>query len=371
MGVREQEWSGARRFGVKAMTGLLAAGLVAGIGGTHMAAADTPPPAVVQRSVPAQPWSVPMASTPAQLFTTTPTSDAGTNDFEATRVMPLGDSITRGTGSPTRSSYRMALADRLIRGGMEINYVGSQRNGTGSDINHEGHGGWTIDELSAELDGWLDAYRPDIVLLHAGTNNITQGDSATTTARKLSAMIDQIRTARPAAYIFVAQIITSRVPREAAVDRSYNRLIPQLVAAKQDDRITVVDQSSVAGIDLHDLHHPNDFGYSKMAWNWYRGMSRVFGTSGDTGPNPYLMTRTVRCLATKVMINGERHHRTECRSWTLRTTTVETNGVKRRVRAWMTLRETKQTYRVRVNGELQTRTRVVQRWTGPGNLLDI
>jgi lysophospholipase L1-like esterase len=364
VGVREQGWSGAGRLGVKAMTGLLAVGLVAGIGGTHMAAADTPGPAARQ----AEP--TPARVTPARV-TPTLSSSARTDAFEATRVMPLGDSITRGTGSPTRASYRMDLAGRLLKGGMEINYVGSQRDGTGSDINHEGHGGWTIDELSGQLDGWLDAYRPDVVLLHAGTNNITQGDSDATTARKLSAMIDQIRTARPDAYIFVAQIITSRVPREAAVDRAYNRLIPQLVAAKQDDRITVVDQSSVAGIDLHDLHHPNDFGYSKMAWNWYRGMSRVFGTSGDTGPDPYRMSRAVRCLATKTTVDGEERHRTECRLWTLRTTTVTTDGVKRQVRAWMTLRETKQSYRVRVNGELQTRTRVVRRWTGPGNLLNL
>ena len=349
MGVREQGWTGARRFGVKAMTGVLAAGLVVGVGGQQMAVADTPAPAVVREPAP----------------------EARADRFEAIRVMPLGDSITRGTGSPTRSSYRMALAERLLQGGMQINYVGSQSNGTGGDISHEGHGGWTIDELSEELDGWLATYRPDVVLVHAGTNNITQGDSARTTARKLSAMIDQIRAARPEAYIFVAQIAKSRVPREAALDRAYNRQIPQLVADKQDERITVVDQSSVTGIDLHDLRHPNDFGYSKMAWNWYRGMSRVFGTSGDTGPNPYRMRRAVRCLANKVMIDGEQHHRTECRLWTLRTTTVETGGVKRQVRAWMTLRETKQAYRVRVDGRMQTRTRLVRRWTGPGNLLNV
>ena len=72
-----------------------------------------------------------------------------------------------------------------------------------------------------------------------------------------------------------------------------------------------------------------------------------------------------------LMLNAARHHRTQCRPCTQRTTTIETNGVKRQVRAWMTLRETKQSYRVRVNGELQTRTRLVRRWTGPGNLLDI
>ncbi|MFI7596273.1 SGNH/GDSL hydrolase family protein [Actinoplanes sp. NPDC049681] len=338
VGISGQRWTGARRLGIKTMTGVLAAGLVVGFGAPRIASAETPAapaPAVVQGAAPR------------------------IQSFEATRVMPLGDSITRGTGSPTVSSYRMALAERLLKGGMQINYVGSQNNGTGSDTSHEGHGGWTIDELSAELDGWLAAYRPDVVLVHAGTNNITQGDSPSATARKLSAMIDQIRTARPEAYIFVAKIITSRVPVEAARDRVYNRLIPQLVAKKNDARITVVDQSSVAGIDLHDLHHPNDFGYSKMAWNWYQAMSRVFGTSGDTGLNPYLMRNTVRCLATKVTVNGAPHHRTECRAWTLRTATVKVDGVNRQVRVWQTLREYKE------NG------RIVRRWTGAGNLLNV
>ena len=275
------------------------------------------------------------------------------------RVMPLGDSVTLGTGSPTRSSYRAALALRLERGGMEINYVGSQSSGSGTDIDHEGHGGWTIDEMAYHLDSWLAEARPDVVLLHAGTNNISQGDSPYTTSRKLSGMIDQIRAARPDAYIFVAKIIQSRVPRELARDRVYNRLVPALVARRHDPLIRVVDQSTVGGLDLHDLHHPNDFGYAKMAWNWYRAMAQVFHTSGYTGRNPYTLRKTYRCLRSR--------HLSECRSWTLRTTKVKG----RSVRVWQTLRPERQTYHVRVHGKLKKRTRTVHRWVGAGNLLDV
>ncbi len=346
---------GARRRGIKVMTGVLAAGLVVGLGAPEAARAQFAGAARVTTATVPTPQA----------------TEARAVGFEALRVMPLGDSITKGSGSPTRSSYRMALAQRLLRGGMEINYVGSQSNGAGADAEHEGHGGWTIDELSAELDGWLTESRPDVVLLHAGTNNITQGDGPYATARKLSAMIDQIRAARPEAYIFVAQIISSRVPRERAQDRVYNRLIPGLVADKNDPLITVVDQSTIAGIDLHDLRHPNDFGYAKMAWNWYRAMAPVFHTSGATGTNPYAMQSTHRCLAAKVMLDGEVHHRTECRTWKLRTVTAEVDGVHRRVRTWQTLRTVKQAYRVRVAGKMRTRTRLVAKWTGPGNLLNL
>jgi len=347
-----QDSTGARRRGVKVLTGVLAAGLVAGIGLSVPDAARAQLPPVTGGTV-----DVP--------------ADAAVRAFEATRVMPLGDSITRGSGSPTRGSYRMALAERLLRGGMQINYVGSQNNGTGVDTEHEGHGGWDIDEIAAEVDEWLAAASPDVVLLHAGTNNITQGDGPYVTSRKLSALIDRIRAARPTAHIFVAQIIGSRVPRELAHDRIYNSLIPGMVAAKADPLITVVNQSTVGGIDLHDLHHPNDFGYAKMAWNWYRAMATVFRTAGDTGPNPYAQTSTHRCLAAKVVVDGKERHRTECRIWKLRTVTVRTDGVTRRVRTWQTLRTVKQAYQVRVAGKLQQRTRLVGKWTGPGNLLNV
>ena len=239
---------------------------------------------------------------------------------------------------------------------MEINFVGSQSDGRGQDIDHEGHGGWTIDQLAYHLDGWLAEARPDVVLLHAGTNNISRGDSAYTTSRKLSGMIDQIRADRPEAYIFVAKIIQSRVPRELARDRVYNRLVTALVARRNDPLIRVVDQSTVGGLDLHDLHHPNDFGYAKMAWNWYRSMARVFHTSGYTGRNPYTLRKTYRCLLTRV---GGRHL-SECRSWTLRT--IKVKG--RSVRVWQTLRPN----RVRVKGK---GTRTTNRWVGAGNLLDV
>jgi lysophospholipase L1-like esterase len=337
---------GARRLAVTMLTGVLAAGLGAGSGARGAA-----------------------ASTPVDASATIP--GARQAGFEAMRVMPLGDSITLGTGGPTRDSYRSDLATRLLRDGLEIDYVGSQSNGTGTDTQHEGHGGSSIDELSPKLDGWLAQSRPDVVLVHAGTNNITQGDGPYATVRMLSAMIDQIRAARPATYIFVAQIVSSRVPRELAADRVYNRLIPTMVAAKNDPLITVVDQSTVGGIDLHDLHHPNDFGYSKMAYNFYRAMAQVFKTSGDTGDSPYQARSSYRCMAFKTVTDGKERHRTECRIWKLRTTTIEVNGVKGRVCVWQTLRTVNQTYYVRVGGRFQPRTRLVKKWTGPGNLLNV
>src|SRR5947209_18768574 len=90
------------------------------------------------------------------------------------KVMPLGDSITYGTGDP--GGYRIGLWQRLVAGGYKVDFVGSQSNGPASlgDHDHEGHPGWRIDQLDANIVGWLNTYQPHTVLLHIGTNDIGQ-----------------------------------------------------------------------------------------------------------------------------------------------------------------------------------------------------
>jgi lysophospholipase L1-like esterase len=89
------------------------------------------------------------------------------------RIMPLGDSITFGMGSTTGSGYRAELWRRLVeQSGYGVDLVGSARTGTLPDIDHEGHSGWTIAQLSDSVDGWLAAATPDVVLLHIGTNDV-------------------------------------------------------------------------------------------------------------------------------------------------------------------------------------------------------
>ncbi|KAA9372941.1 GDSL family lipase, partial [Microbispora cellulosiformans] len=88
------------------------------------------------------------------------------------RVMPLGDSITEGTQVP--GGYRIGLWQRLAAGRYTVDFVGSQYNGPGNlgDHDHEGHPGWRIDQIDANITGWLRSYTPRTVLLHIGTNDV-------------------------------------------------------------------------------------------------------------------------------------------------------------------------------------------------------
>src|SRR5712675_483778 len=83
----------------------------------------------------------------------------------ATAVMPLGDSATFGAYNANDfgiGGYRAPLWSRLIQEGYAVDFVGSV-NGpapAGVDPDHEGHGGWRIDDIAGSIDGWLANSRP-------------------------------------------------------------------------------------------------------------------------------------------------------------------------------------------------------------------
>src|ERR1044072_7331551 len=99
---------------------------------------------------------------------------AGAESNGGVRVMPLGDSITEGTQVP--GGYRIGLWQRLTGAGYRVDLVGTQFNGPPAlgDHDHQGHPGWRIDQIDANITGWLRSTTPRTVLLHIGTNDILQ-----------------------------------------------------------------------------------------------------------------------------------------------------------------------------------------------------
>jgi hypothetical protein len=71
----------------------------------------------------------------------------------------------------------------LTAAGHEFDFVGSTNEhfaGTpvypndDFDRDHEGHWGWRVDQILADLPGWLGSYTPDVALVHLGTNDAFQ-----------------------------------------------------------------------------------------------------------------------------------------------------------------------------------------------------
>ncbi len=206
------------------------------------------------------------------------------------RVMPLGDSITFGTGDP--GGYRIGLWQRFVANGYRVDFVGSQSNGPASlgDHDHEGHPGWRIDQIDANITGWLQTYTPHSVLLHIGTNDILQNFSVASAPSRLSTLIDHITAADPTAEVFVATIIPlANASQEAAV-RTFNAAIPGIVQSKVNagKHVHLVDMhSALTTADLSsDGVHPNPGGYDKMAATWYSALLSVPGSIGTPASPP-------------------------------------------------------------------------------------
>jgi len=208
------------------------------------------------------------------------------------RIMPLGDSITGGPGC-----WRAVLWDRLQRTGFtNIDFVGTLPGGgcnlASWDGDNEGHGGFQATGIANQnqLPGWLAATRPDIVLMHLGTNDVWNNVPTATILTAFGTLVDQMRASNPATKILLAQILPMTpsgctwCPTGVA---ALNSAIPSWVAAKTTAQspITVVDQftgfDSVADT-IGDGVHPNDAGFQKISDRWYPALTPLLG--GTTPP---------------------------------------------------------------------------------------
>src|SRR3954469_12103439 len=183
------------------------------------------------------------------------------------RLMPLGDSITWGVGSPSGNSYRGFLGNKLTAEGHTLDFVGSGRNGTMSDPDNEGHSGWRIDQIAGIADSVLARYRPNVVTLEIGTNDLNGNYQIPTAADRLHALLDQITRAAPDATVLVGTVIISTSGTEEANRPAFNAKLPGIVQAEQaaGKHVRLVDMSALTAADLSDSLHPNDSGFGKMA----------------------------------------------------------------------------------------------------------
>lgn len=183
------------------------------------------------------------------------------------RLMPLGNSITWGVGSPSGNGYRSFLWNQLAAGGYAPDFVGSGRGGTMSDPDNEGHSGWRIDQISGIADSVLARYRPNVVTLEIGTNDLNGNYQIPTAPDRLRALIDRITRAVPDATVLVGTVIVSTSGTAEANRPAFNAKLPGIVQAQQaaGKHVRLVDMSALTPADLADSLHPNDNGFRKMA----------------------------------------------------------------------------------------------------------
>ena len=215
------------------------------------------------------------------------------------RILPLGDSLTYGIGSSTRTGYRTDLLARLTAAGVEADLVGSQHNGRGPDLDHEGHPGWRIDQISAQIDTWMVDSRPDVVLLDIGTNDYVFDHDTEMAAARLSDLLDRILTFSPTVRVVVAKLLVPIGARRAAGITAFNAAVPA-VAASKGPRVSVADMSRISNRNTVEGLHPNDLGYRQMSYQWYQALRPVLGSRSwpvTADPFPAPAVRLTRSTA--------------------------------------------------------------------------
>ncbi|RDL35318.1 SGNH hydrolase [Venustampulla echinocandica] len=185
------------------------------------------------------------------------------------RILPLGDSITYGFQSSDGNGYRQDLLSILTGAKNTVQMIGSVRAGTMANNFNEGHNGATISQLATYTSAY--GQRPNIILLHAGTNDLNLPSEPASAPQRLDSLVGQLVSACPDATIIVARIIPSTNGGLAALLPQFNNAITGLMAqrVRQGQQVMVVDMpSGVTTGDLADGLHPNDEGYNKMAIKW-------------------------------------------------------------------------------------------------------
>lgn len=185
------------------------------------------------------------------------------------RILPLGDSITYGYASSDGNGYRNALREVLTKANNTVDMIGSVKSGSMEDNDNEGHSGFLISQIANITDPYRQ--RPNVVLLHAGTNDMNKPSDPDTAPQRLDDLVGALVAALPDATIIVARIIPAADSNTESRIRVFNNEITKLMAdrARDGEQVIIVDMpSGVQTSDLKDGLHPNDKGYENMAIKW-------------------------------------------------------------------------------------------------------
>lgn len=248
---------------------------------------------------------------------------ASSQESEPIKIMPVGNSITAGEhyrfpALEERTGYRKALFEMLINSGYNIDFVGSQNHGIRDendkawyDWNNEAYPGWKIPDIAKKLDTALTKYRPDILLIHVGTNG-SDWDEKPAQVKEMLDMINNysVKNNHPIT-VLLCLIINRFIEEDPAPTTKFNTEVSNMVKARTGDkvRIILVDMENDAGLDYtdnlpdpnvnppyeggdmlgkrypgvaHDKYHPNDKGNTKMAVKFYEELVKVIPEPAKT-----------------------------------------------------------------------------------------
>ncbi|KAK2029622.1 hypothetical protein LX32DRAFT_616739 [Colletotrichum zoysiae] len=202
------------------------------------------------------------------------------------RILGVGDSITVGFLSDRNggdgNGYRRQLRDDLSED--EVVFAGSETMSGTMDGNRFGAwSGQTIQYIYDHIGPSLKQ-RPNIVLVHAGTNDMNpsldiakQGNDPKGAADRLGKLLDKIIDACPDATVLVGMIINTCDEKQSPATKEYQQLIPGVVRSRKDSgkHILAADFTTYETSHLQDCIHPTNDGYKLFGSYWYDFITQI------------------------------------------------------------------------------------------------
>lgn len=159
---------------------------------------------------------------------------------------------------------------------------------------HEGVSGHVVSQVAARTKGACNVWRPNVVLINAGTNDATGGtDPIDQTGNRMRQVIDGVFSEVPNALVVLSTLLPHK-NRQDDVNRindQYRQLVRDYVPDpnEEDPAFKVILAEMADGFitldDIHDDVHPTELGNKKMAAVWYHAINDTYARGWISEPS--------------------------------------------------------------------------------------
>jgi lysophospholipase L1-like esterase len=208
-------------------------------------------------------------------------SGCNKNNPNYVKILLLGDSITAGVPY----SYRSELYNNVSKRESKFVFVGSEKSNPAKDKgawdkHHEGHSGWTTQDIDWAYDLLSESYSSDIALIHLGTNDILRQAAGQhdvdQSEQHMRNIIAKLRNDNAEIQIYLAQILPIIHPdldlalTDSSV-RAWNTVLAGLATELTTEASPIILVDMYSGFDatsFTDGIHPTKDTAKEMADRW-------------------------------------------------------------------------------------------------------
>jgi lysophospholipase L1-like esterase len=182
----------------------------------------------------------------------------------STRIMVVGDSLSHGYAGDW--SWRFWVSRELHRQGVATDFVGPHRlpyRGTRYeraipwDDDHAAAAGSTIDAHLGLIAGEMRRYKPDVLVVELGYNDLARGDDAATIVHQLQELVQRARLAFPTIRVLLSEITSTRSHEYDATAAAVNA---QMSAWAPLNAVTMVNVMTGRG--------PGNLAWDPVRYTW-------------------------------------------------------------------------------------------------------